>query len=81
MKFQKAVSTARTLLLIALVFCVLGLTMGGAELATYRAVATGIAMLLVVVALLQMSLLRKADLFRCVQSHQLPTLPQKLCNG
>ena len=51
MKFQKAVSTARTLLLIALVFCVLGLTMGGAELATYRAVATGIAMLLVVVAL------------------------------
>ena len=51
MKFQKAVSTARTLLLIALVFCVLGLTMGGAELATFRAIVTGIAMFLVLIAL------------------------------
>ncbi len=51
MKFQKAVSTARTLLLIALVLCVLGLTMGGADLATIRAVTTGLAMLLVIVAL------------------------------
>lgn len=51
MKFQKAVSTARVLLLIALVLCVLGLTMSGAELAMFRAVTTGLAMLLVIVAL------------------------------
>lgn len=51
MKFQKAVSVSRGLLLAALVLCVLGLTMGGAEVATLRAVFTGVAMFLVLLAL------------------------------
>ena len=51
MNFQKAVSLAKSLLLAALVLSVLGLTMGGAELATLRAVFTGIAMFLVMLAL------------------------------
>ena len=50
MKFSKAASYAKTLILIALVLCILGLTMTGAELTTIRTAASITALILIIIA-------------------------------
>lgn len=50
MKFSKAASFSKTLMLISVVLCVLGLTMTGAEMTTIRTAASLTAMVLIIIA-------------------------------
>lgn len=50
MKFSKAASYAKTLVLIALVLCVLGLTMTGTEMTTIRTASSLTALILIIIA-------------------------------
>lgn len=52
MKFSKAASFSRTLTVIALVLCILGLTMTGTDMTTIRTAASVTAMILILIAVI-----------------------------